>query len=133
MLQRVKRKAPRKFFETCLIYFSCLVHRSRRCVQNVVSRLAIDPGCSQKDSTLNLNLLEELDNCYKEDLQQRFRRNNDEQLAVLNSTGKNFGVEGDWEYWSIKDSVLFCFTVVSIEYRKTQSFADLFLLAQKSA
>lgn len=81
----------------------------------MVSRLAAGPACSQKDSILDLRLLEELDHCYKDDLKQRFRRNNEEQPTILNATnpGKKLAQEDEWEYWSIRDSILFSFSVIT--------------------
>lgn len=81
------------------------MQRSRRCVQEVLSKLAISKVCNNKAQELDLGVVDLLDNCYEEDLKQRFRR----ELLQQNSKIVN-GSSDDWEYWSLKDSVLFCFT-----------------------
>ncbi|KAI6242636.1 TWiK family of potassium channels protein 9 [Aphelenchoides fujianensis] len=105
-IQRVKRKAP--------------LQRSRKCVQHVL--LEMSKGCplTADKQEFDARLLQELDECYKEDINERVRRFSTDLPAVktaakqTNQTAAHSEEEeGEWEKWSYKDAVLFCFTVIT--------------------
>ncbi|KAI6186175.1 TWiK family of potassium channels protein 9 [Aphelenchoides besseyi] len=85
------------------------LQRSRRCVQGILSSMA-KISCQQNEK-LNDQLFDELDACYKDDLLDRVRRFTYEEKQ--NKTEKSIEPVGEWRYWEMKDSILFCFTVLS--------------------
>ncbi|KAH7708313.1 Protein EGL-23 a [Aphelenchoides avenae] len=67
------------------------------------------------------DLYEALNHCFDDTLRHRFQRAVEKELGVIgtfedasSSTTEEPPTElEDWEYWSMKDSVLFCFTVIT--------------------
>jgi len=80
--------------------------RTRRCVLNAVKRITKEAKCTKE--SLNPDLLYYLDKCYESDLRELNRRTVDQKPSGFYS-----GQGDEWEYWSLTDSVLFCFTVIT--------------------
>ena len=117
------------------------MQRSRRCVQSALSAtletIRVGGAACSSTQIADAALLHQLDACYMDDLNARLRREAPPshgsarfQLAKppqspspFNTTlpneddGDEADVDGggdvEWVYWSMRDSLLFCFTVIT--------------------
>lgn len=71
-----------------------------------VKQITTDAKC--RVELLDQSLLGSLDKCYEEDIKTLVKREITSKIEKVSLSS-----EGDWEYWSITDSVLFCFTVIT--------------------
>ncbi|CAJ0601024.1 unnamed protein product [Cylicocyclus nassatus] len=90
------------------------LNRTRKCVLAALRRLEKASNCSQQ---LDISHLAWLDECYKHDL-RRLSADSREQKGEERQGKKGSGNLTDenddvYEYWSLMDSVLFCFTVIT--------------------
>ncbi|EYB81016.1 hypothetical protein Y032_0394g619 [Ancylostoma ceylanicum] len=91
------------------------LNRTRKCVLAALQRLEKASNCSQQ---LDISHLSWLDECYKQDLRRlsvdssRERKEEERRMKMMSGNMTDEGV-GGYEYWSLMDSVLFCFTVIT--------------------
>ncbi|CAD5213058.1 unnamed protein product [Bursaphelenchus okinawaensis] len=94
------------------------LHRARKCVQLAMRRLA--SGECDPNGLVDPNhpVFIELDECYKRDVTEKVKR----AMIDAEVENENFKLQQqqlrnttttEWEYWSLKDSILFCFTVIT--------------------
>ncbi|PAV66558.1 hypothetical protein WR25_22563 [Diploscapter pachys] len=95
--------------------------RTRRCVLEALQQLAKQPNCTQ---LIYSNHLEQLDKCYEQDLlklAEIVKQRNELQFEELTTARAPIGIMNatniqeikGYQYWTIMESVLFCFTVVT--------------------
>ncbi|KAI1727832.1 ion channel domain-containing protein [Ditylenchus destructor] len=92
--------------------------RSRKCVVHTMRQISSEGRCQMEKESL----LESLDQCYEQDLKMLLR------MTVIAATNENIYSETrrkskvslaretddeGWEYWTFKDSVVFCFTLIT--------------------
>ncbi|KAK6748594.1 hypothetical protein RB195_001299 [Necator americanus] len=94
------------------------LNRTRKCVLAALQRLERASNCSQQ---LDVSHLMWLDECYKQDLRRlstdlsRERKEEERRVKMMsaNVTSDDDDDGTGYEYWSVMDSVLFCFTVIT--------------------
>ncbi|CAI4221847.1 unnamed protein product, partial [Auanema sp. JU1783] len=87
-------------------------NRTRRCILTAIEKLNKSHNCSNIEDGPYLDIV---DNCYEHDLKkiiERIKQRKNDYLKVDEGDESSSHPE-ELEYWSIMDSVLFCFTVIT--------------------
>jgi hypothetical protein len=89
----------------------------RRCVTDVLKNMSINENCTYE--TLSSSVYFALNECFEDTLKHRFQRKVEQELGVVSvaadvtSRPPTVTELDHWEYWTMKDSILFCFTVIT--------------------
>ncbi|CAD5217512.1 unnamed protein product [Bursaphelenchus xylophilus] len=94
------------------------LHRARKCVQIAMKRLASGECDPNNLISPTHPVFLELDECYKRDVQEKVKRAMNDAEAetatpIVEPLQSKNSTTTEWEYWSLKDSILFCFTVIT--------------------
>ncbi|KHN77956.1 TWiK family of potassium channels protein 9 [Toxocara canis] len=93
------------------------MHRSRRCVIAALHRINELTKCQRK--AIDSLVVSFIDSCYNDDVRTPWTTSSDrsprEIAALFSDTGgdEEIGEGGRWIQWSLMDSILFCFTVIT--------------------
>nr|CDJ82825.1 Ion transport 2 domain containing protein [Haemonchus contortus] len=85
------------------------LNRTRKCVLAALQRLGAVSNCSQHLDSTHLSWLDE---CYRHEDHRRIATDTSSEEDKKAGGGKN-GDGKEYEYWTLMDSVLFCYTVIT--------------------